>query len=205
VAVAAAEAVPVSARGTRRRATVSALALAAPLLLAAPPARAWAIAPPHDCPSDAATPAVDSQVAATVRRPRAAAQRGEWSSAAELWRDALLLDGRVAAHWVTMGDALARAERHREAAAAYERAMQLDAGLVREGSWNVALSYARMGDHRQTVRWLEQALRAGVPEARVRREAAFEPYRDDPRLRSATRLPARLRGRGLGERAGSTT
>jgi tetratricopeptide (TPR) repeat protein len=104
-----------------------------------------------------------------------------------------------------MGDALARAERHREAVAAYERAMQLDPGLAREGSWSVALAYARLGDHRQTVRWLEQALRAGVPAARLRGEEAFEPYRDDPRLRSATRLPARLRGRGSEVGAGSTT
>jgi len=195
----------VSARGTRRRVTVRALALAAPLLLAVRPAHASAIVPASDYPCAVETAAVDSLYVATVRRARAAAQRGEWRSAAELWRDALLLDGSVAAHWVTMGDALARVERHREAVAAYERAMQLDAGLAREGAWNVPLSYARMGDHRQTVRWLEQALRAGVPEARMRREAAFEPYRDDPRLRSATRLPARLRGGVTREGAGSTT
>jgi tetratricopeptide (TPR) repeat protein len=195
----------VSARGLRRRATVRVLALAAPLLLAATPARASAITPGRDCPCGTAAPATDSQYAATVRRAREAGQRGEWSSAAELWRDALLLDGSVAAHWVTMGDALARAGRHREAVAAYERAMQLDARLAREGSWNVALSYARMGNHRQAVRWLEQALRAGVTVARMRGEGAFEPYRDDPRLRAATRLPARLRGRGMAEGAGSAT
>lgn len=184
------------ARGLRRRAMVCALLFAAPSLVAIQPASASSVTPARGCPCSDDSPANDSEYAATVRRARAAGQRGEWSSAAELWRDALLLDGRVAAHWLTMGDALTRAERHREAVAAYERAMQLDAGLTREGSWSVALSYARMGNHRQTVRWLEQALRAGVPVARVRREETFEPYRDDPRLRSATELPARLRGGG---------
>jgi tetratricopeptide (TPR) repeat protein len=205
VAVAEAEAVPVSARGVRRGATVCALLYAAPLLVVVQPSNAWAVTSQHGCSCGVVYRATDSEYVATVRRARAAVQRGEWSSAADLWRDALLLDGRVAAHWLAMGDALAHAERRREAVAAYERAMQLDAGLAREGSWNVALSYARMGDHRQAVRWLEQALRAGVSVARVRREETFEPYRDDPRLRSASRLPARLRGRGMKEGARATT
>jgi tetratricopeptide (TPR) repeat protein len=204
VAVAAAEGLTVSARVARRRAVVGALPLAALLLAAMQPVRAAETSPAR-CPCGVDSPETDSQYAAIVLRARSATQRGEWGAAAALGRDALLLDGRVAAHWVTMGDALARAERHREAVAAYERAMQLDPGLAREGSWSVALAYARLGDHRQTVRWLEQALRAGVPAARLRGEEAFEPYRDDPRLRSATRLPARLRGRGSGEGAGSTT
>lgn len=193
-----------SARGMRRRAAVCAPLVAALVIASAPPAGASSITPAHRCPRGVESPATDSQYTAMVRRARAASERGDWSSAAELWRDALLLDGRVAAHWLTMGNVLARAERHREAVAAYERAMQLDAGLAREGSWSVALSYARMGNHRQTVRWLEQALRAGVPVARVRREERFEPYRDDPRLRSATELPARLRGGGMEEGRGST-
>lgn len=202
--MAAAEALPVSARGRRRRASVYALVFAAPLLVAVQPASASPIAPAYGCPCSVRSAGTDSEYLATVRRARAAEQRGEWSASAELWRDALLLDGSVAAHWLTMGDALARAERHREAVAAYERAMQLDAGLTREGSWSVALSYARMGNHRQTVRWLEQALRAGIPVARVRREETFEPYRDDPRLRSATELPARLRGGGMEKGRGFT-
>ena len=105
-----------------------------------------------------------------VQRARLASRRGEWNEAADLWRDALLVDDRVAAHWLAMGDALSRAERSREAVAAYQRAIQLDARLTRDGTRRVARAYARMGDDRQAVRWLELALRAGVsPDAGVER------------------------------------
>jgi tetratricopeptide (TPR) repeat protein len=130
----------------------------------------------------------DSAHDAMVRRARRAAARGAWNEAASLWREALLGDERVAAHWLAYGDVLSRAERHREAVAAYQRAMQLDAGLARDGSWNVALAYAREGNERQAVRWLEQALRAGVPVARIRGEAVLE------RLWSTGRRPAEWRG-----------
>jgi tetratricopeptide (TPR) repeat protein len=137
-----------------------------------------------------AAPAEDSAHDAIVRRARAAAARGAWNEAASLWRDALLMDERAAAHWLAYGDVLSRAERHREAVAAYQRAMQLDAGLARDGSWNVAKAYARQGDERQAVRWLEQALRAGVPVARIRDDAELE------RLWGASRRPAGWRGGG---------
>ena len=77
-----------------------------------------------EAPSTVAAPcctepgASGSSHAVTVARARGAAREGAWNEAAELWRDALLLDDRVAAHWLAMGDALLNAERHREAAAA---------------------------------------------------------------------------------------
>jgi len=46
------------------------------------------------------------------------------------------------------GLAYYRMGRHREAVAAYQRAIQLDARLAREGTTSVARAYARMGDDR---------------------------------------------------------
>jgi len=144
----------------------------------------------------------DTAYASIVQRARLASRRGEWNEAADLWRDALLADDRVAAHWLTLGDALSRAERHREAVAAYQRAIQLDAQLTREGTRSVARAYARMGDDRQAVRWLELALRAGVTPEQVWSDDAFDNYRHDPRLRVPKRVQVReMRGRGIaGER-----
>ena len=130
--------------------------------------------------------AVDDH-AVTVTRARSAARLGDWNEAAELWRDALLIDDRAAAHWVAMGDALVNAERHREAVAAYQRAIQLDARLTARGTRAVARAYARMGDDRQAVRWLEQALRVGVRADELLRDESFRRYRDEPRLRGVVR------------------
>ena len=132
--------------------------------------------------------------AATVMRARSAARLGEWNEAADLWRDALLIDDRVATHWLAMGDVLLTAERHREAVAAYQRAIQLDARLTDRGTRAVARAYSRMGNDRQAVRWLEQALRLGVRPDDLWRDESFRRYRDEPRLRGAVRRNVDRRG-----------
>jgi tetratricopeptide (TPR) repeat protein len=199
VAVAAPEALPVRA-----------LVVARTLMLAcALPSSAFAMGPVRHCPpcgdtrEVALTPAIDTAYTNTVQRARLASQRGEWNDAADLWRDVLLADGRVAAHWLALGDALSCAARHREAVAAYQRAIQLDARLTREGTTSVARAYARMGDDRQALRWLELALRAGVSPDEMWSEDTFGVYRNDPRLR----VPERVQVRGRGTRSGghSTT
>jgi len=199
MAVAAPEALPVRA-----------LVVARTLMLAcALPSSAVAMRPIRHCPpcgdtrAVALTQAIDTAYANTVQRARLAAQRGEWNDAADLWRDALLADDRVAAHWLALGDALSSAARHREAVAAYQRAIQLDARLAREGTTSVARAYARMGDDRQAVRWLELALRAGVSPDEVWSEDTFGVYRNDPRLRVPERV--QVRGRGARNERHSTT
>jgi len=199
MAVAAPEALPVRA-----------LVVARTLMLAcALPSSAVAMRPIRHCPpcgdtrAVALTQAIDTAYANTVQRARLAAQRGEWNDAADLWRDALLADDRVAAHWLALGDALSCAARHREAVAAYQRAIQLDARLAREGTTSVARAYARMGDDRQAVRWLELALRAGVSPDEVWSEDTFGVYRNDPRLRVPERV--QVRGRGTRNEGHSTT
>jgi len=125
--------------------------------------------------------------ATAVVRARNAARDGEWNEAAELWRDALLMNDRVAAHWAAMGDALLNAERHREAVAAYQRAIQVDARFTDRGTRAVARAYARMGDDRQAVRWLEQALRLGARADELLGDESFRRYRNEPRLLGVVR------------------
>jgi tetratricopeptide (TPR) repeat protein len=189
---------------------VRALVVARTLMLAcALPSSAVAMQSAGHCPTCVdtreveATLAIDTAYANTVQRARLASRRGEWNDAADLWRDALLTDDHVAGHWLALGDALSSAARHREAVAAYQRAIQLDARLAREGTTSVARAYARMGDDRQAVRWLELALRAGVSPDAVWSEDTFGVYRNDPRLRVPERM--QVRGRGTKNAGSSTT
>jgi hypothetical protein len=55
------------------------------------------------------------------------------------------------------------------------------------GTRSVARAYARMGDDRQAVRWLEQAIRLGVRPADLLGDESFRRYRDTPRLRGDLR------------------
>jgi tetratricopeptide (TPR) repeat protein len=177
LAVAASPAVPMSAL-----VGVRVIAFAAALLGVSPIAAA-ASSDERVCPECIQRNDTNLARELTVRRARSASRAGEWNEAAELWRDALLMDGRDAAHWMALGEALSRAERYLEAVAAYQRAVQVDARMSRDGTWKVARAYAQMGNERQTVRWLEQALRQGVQPADLWREEVFERYRSEPRLR----------------------
>jgi tetratricopeptide (TPR) repeat protein len=173
------------------------LACGEPAALAAAPATVSAA-----CCVDART--VEAHAVA-VLRARNAARLGEWNEAAELWRDALLFDDRVAAHWAAMGDALLNAERHREAVAAYQRAIQLDARFTVRGTRAVARAYARAGDDRQAVRWLEQALRLGARAEELWRDESFARYRNEPRLRGVARRQVDRRVGASPEAAHATT
>ena len=149
--------------------------------------------------------ATDSIHAATVRRARRAARDGAWNEAAELWRDAVLLDDRSGADWIALGDVLVNAERHREAAAAYQRAIQADARLSERGTRGVARAYARMGDDRQAVRWLEQALRLGARAAELLDDESFRRYRDDSRLRGVLQRQVNRHGGDVMRGGGAST
>lgn len=180
----------------RLRACVLALVLALVLASAAPDA-ASASSPPA-CPPGGVCDR-DSTHESLVRRARTAQRDGAWNEAAELWSDALSLDDGVAEHWSAMAHVLTRAGRDREAVAAHQRAIQLDAGRLADGTWSIARAYARLGNDRQALRWLELALRGGLAgHEREWREPVFDRYRDDVRFRrliEAGRLvPAHMRG-----------
>jgi tetratricopeptide (TPR) repeat protein len=150
-------------------------------------------------------PAVgDSAHAVIVRRARLASRVGEWSQAAELWQSALLMNGRAAEHWIALGDVLSKAERYREAVAAYQRSIQLDHRVARGSTRRVARAFALMGNDRQAVRWLEQSLRAGVAPDELWGDVVFERYRNEPRLRVVLEQRVELRGRGMGGRGGAS-
>jgi tetratricopeptide (TPR) repeat protein len=184
MAVAAPPAVPVSAP---MLAQMILLACGGAMREPPPPAAAIGIARCPDRADCIGSCAADSVRTLTVRRARSAARDGDWNAAARQWREALLIDEHLGADWLAMADVLMNAERHREAAAAYQRAIQLDARVRERGTRGVARAYARMGDDRQAVRWLEQAIQLGARPAELLGDESFRRYRDEPRLRGAPR------------------
>jgi hypothetical protein len=127
----------------------------------------------------------DTMYTATVARARSAFEARQWSCAATLWRSALETDARVAEHWRDYGRALYHEGHHREAVAAFERAMQLGGLPAADGAWEIARSYAWLGNKVQAYRWLARARDAGFHRLdAVREEPAFARYRNDARFES---------------------
>ena len=128
---------------------------------------------------------IDTAYRTTVKQAQTALAARQWACAASLWRSALEIDAKVAEHWRDYGQALYNDGKHREAIAAFERAVQLGGLSSAEGAWEIARSYAWLGNEAQMYRWLAHARDAGF-EARdaVRYEPAFARYLDDPRFES---------------------
>ena len=121
---------------------------------------------------------IGALLALAVAAPRAAiAQHDEPSLAAE---------DTSAERWWVLGETLSAADRHREAIAAFERAVQLG-GDASEASWRIARAYARCGNRKQALRWLASAREQGFDvRGSIRREPAFDEYRGDPRFSALT-------------------
>ena len=88
--------------------------------------------------------------------------------------------GVVPSDWNAHGRALAAAKRHREAIAAFERAMQESNVRAEECAWFIARSYAALGNRKQALRWVERAVDLGFDRDAIRRAPELARYRDDP-------------------------
>jgi tetratricopeptide (TPR) repeat protein len=102
------------------------------------------------------------------------------SAAMQLTEAAALTD---ATDWNALADSLHDVGRHREAIAAYERAMQLGTADPARAAFNVARAYAHLENRRQALRWLEHAVMLGLADHElVRAEREFDRYRGDERF-----------------------
>jgi tetratricopeptide (TPR) repeat protein len=100
--------------------------------------------------------------------------------------------------WSSRGRALYDSSRYRESIASFERALQLRTGRPDDQAWNIARAYAHLGNRKQALRWLSHALEMGFSSRdAIRDEAAFDPYRDDPKYRDIVENAGRpdVRGR----------
>lgn len=94
--------------------------------------------------------------------------------------------GRSTAHeWRARADSLRDVGRHRDAIAAYERALQLGVTEPQCAAFGVARSYAHLGNRTQALRWLRSAVGLGLTDrARIHSEPEFRRYRDDATFRA---------------------
>jgi tetratricopeptide (TPR) repeat protein len=81
--------------------------------------------------------------------------------ATELWQSSLAPTERDAELWSAQGKTLYDAGDFKQAAASFERALQLGTARPDEAALGVARAYARMGNRKQALRWLESAAERG--------------------------------------------
>ena len=105
---------------------------------------------------------------------------GAQTPRAELWQSAGSPTATDAERWAEEGKSLYEAGSYKEAAASFERALQLRVVRPHDAALNVARAYARLDNRKQAFRWIAHALDLGLPDAqRLYDEPAFTRYRAD--------------------------
>jgi Tfp pilus assembly protein PilF len=109
-----------------------------------------------------------------------ALSEGDGSDTKDLLDRAIASNPSTAAQWSTLGNRFYEEHRYRDAVASFERSMQLEGAASADAAWNIARSYAQLGNRKQAVRWLTHARELGFTnELAVRREPAFDKYRNE--------------------------
>ena len=85
----------------------------------------------------------------------------QWAEAAALFARLTEINPHQGRYWSQLGQARLRGADYRGAIQAFEKALELGAGYPFNAAYNIACSYALMGQKEQSLKWLEQALEMG--------------------------------------------
>ncbi|MCI0339293.1 MAG: hypothetical protein L0226_17105 [Acidobacteria bacterium] len=112
----------------------------------------------------------------------------EWAAAVTIWEQIVAANPTMPRFWDQLGRSRLIAKDYRKAITAFEMSLELGAGYSHNAAYNIACSYAQLGEKEQAFKWLEQALEMGYRNLQlVRTDADLKSLRDDPRF---TRLAA---------------
>jgi len=85
----------------------------------------------------------------------------QWSEAAALFARLTEINPHQGRYWNQLGQARLRAADYRGAIQAFEKTLELGAGYPFNAAYNIACSYALMGQKAEALKWLEQSLEMG--------------------------------------------
>jgi tetratricopeptide (TPR) repeat protein len=127
---------------------------------------------------------------------------GAQTPRSELWQSSGSPNAAEAERWAQEGKSRYEAGEYKEAAASFERALQLRVGRPHDAALNIARSYARLDNRKQALRWIAHALDLGLPDVeRLYEEPAFARYRGDEKFLSLASRKGRREGPASAERS----
>lgn len=132
-----------------------------------------------------------SQPSAAVQEADALFGAQKWAEAAHAYEAITKVEAANGRAWYRLGVALHNLGRYAQAVEAYQKALGINQTPL--GMYNLACSYARMGDKEKAFEWLTKALRAGFSQvALLKTDADLAPLRSDPRFSETLALAERL-------------
>jgi len=102
-------------------------------------------------------PAQQNQVAEAMKKAGQKAQQGDWTGAAEAYREAVDLNPEAPWSWYLLGTALHQATDHEGAIEAWKKSLDLGISVPGVSEYNLACAYAKLGSTEQALEHLAEA------------------------------------------------
>jgi hypothetical protein len=113
----------------------------------------------------------------------------EQAEAAKLWVQVVEINPTEGRFWDQLARAYYDSKDYKKAIAAYEKVLELRFGYPFTAVYNIACSYALMGEKEQALKWLEKSLDMGFRDLNlVRTDTDFDSMRNDPRFKKLAAL-----------------
>jgi len=126
----------------------------------------------------------------TLSKAEAATTARRWTEAAPLWQKVVQANPVNAVFAVQLANSLYQEKDYRDAIPAYEKALELRAGFPSNMAYNIACSYALLGEKEKAMQWLERSFEMGfrnLEHARV--DSDLVSLHGDPRFQRIVGLP----------------
>ena len=118
-------------------------------------------------------------------------QAQKWAEAASAYEAMTKAEPTNGRAWYRLGMSLLSLNRHEQAAAAFQKAVEI--GKRAEAMYGLASAYAMLGNKEKAFEWLNQGLNAKLPQPmRIKSDPHLVSLRDDPRFQEALALAEQL-------------
>lgn len=133
---------------------------------------------------------VSAQATSTTPEADALFTAQKWNEAARAYEALTKTDPNNGRVWYRLGYSLHSMGKYQEAARAFQRSVEIGNNpLV---MYNLACSYARLGDKDKAFEWLNKSLNLGFVAPQLSSDPDLDGLHSDPRFKEVTNLAARL-------------
>jgi tetratricopeptide (TPR) repeat protein len=132
----------------------------------------------------AAEPGATEEFQDALRAALGKMRSRDWPEAAAAWSKVVQMNPTVGGYWQSLGMSSYGAREYQKAIAAFEKAIELRAGLPWSSAYNIARCHALLGGKEQAVKALQRAFDMGWRDLdQPRLDPAFDSLKDDPRFK----------------------
>ncbi len=119
----------------------------------------------------------------TLKSAESAVAQKDWKAAAGYWAGVVAENPVNGRFWEQYAQALYQTKEYKQAIPAYQKALELGAGVPGNQAYNIACCFALLGDKESAMKWLEQGFALGFRRLEnAQTDSDLQSLRDNPRF-----------------------